>query len=285
MYDWCDSGLCGDKLTWELLGDVLFIDGEGKMDDYDPGRSLWKPLAWLVRSVEISRGVTGIGAHAFEDFTALTQITLPETVTQIGEGAFPGPAPLPEFKISPRNPRYAWEDGMLIDGYSCRPLWPPERVDALKARFAVREKDCVFRIGTGLCCPESRAYTVRFGSDGTQIGIRTCCGTVIDISCTALKPTLREPNLFLPDYRQDPGLEKTEEVNCFPSLFADRRGCVVNLTEDRLEILFSEAIEQVCRYQTDGRVEYYCDDEYDLVMIRVPDLTEEEYAALQKGCL
>ena len=283
MYDWCDSGLCGQSLTWELLGDALFIDGNGKMDDYDRGRSLWKPLAWLVRSVEISRGVTSIGAHAFEDFTALTRVTIPETVTEIGEGAFPDSAPLQEFRISPRNPRYSWWDGMLIDGSSCRPICPPERVETLKACFEVHEKGCVFHIGTGLCCPESSAYTVQFESDGTQIGIRTYYSTVIDITCTSLEPTLQEPNLFLPDWRQDPELEETEEVNCFPSLFVEQRGCVVNLIEDRLEILFSEGIDRVCRYHTDGRVEYYCDDEYDLVMLRVPDLTEEEYAALLKG--
>ena len=86
---WSDSGLCGEKVTWELLGEILFIDGEGEIEDYLPDHSIWEPLAWLVHSVVIGNGVTRIGNYAFWGFTALKEISIPWSVTEIGEGAFP----------------------------------------------------------------------------------------------------------------------------------------------------------------------------------------------------
>ena len=73
---WSDSGLCGEKVTWELLGEILFIDGEGEIEDYLPDHSIWEPLAWLVHSVVIGNGVTRIGNYAFWGFTALKEISL-----------------------------------------------------------------------------------------------------------------------------------------------------------------------------------------------------------------
>ena len=76
MDAWCDTGYCGEKLSWELLGDTLYIGGEGKMYDYLQGQSVWEPLAWLVHSVVIEKGVTGIGKYAFWSFPALTGIAM-----------------------------------------------------------------------------------------------------------------------------------------------------------------------------------------------------------------
>lgn len=277
MDSWCDSGLCGDKLTWNLLGDVLFIDGEGKMDDYLRDNTVWEPFAWMVRSVVISRGVTSIGAYAFCGFSRLTDISVPETVTEIGEGAFDGCTELKKITVSQRNRHYRFRDGMLIEGTGGLPVWPPEKAGKPTSWFAVDDNDCVFRIETGRHSFDGRSGIGCFGDSDTLIEIRESCGDIIDIECIYLEPTLHEPNLFLPNYRCDPDLEETEIFDCPDYEYEKRHLCVVNVVRDRMEIIFGEGLDRICRYHVEGRVEYYCDDNNQLVLLRVSDLTEEEF--------
>ena len=282
MNYWCDSGLCGDHVTWELLGETLYIDGEGKMDNYQPNNSIWEPLAWLVRSVVIGKGVTSIGDYAFCGFSNLTEVSIPESVCQIGKGVFDDCTSLKEIILHQKNWRYSFRDGMLIDRIGCQPIWPPEKAGQPLSRFAVNENDCVFRIEThrlglwdsGIAC---------FGDSNTLIEIRESGGTIIDIECIYLEPTLHEPNLFLPDYRNDPDLQETEYFYCpeYEYEYETRHPCVVNVVRDKMEIIFSESLDNICYYHVEGRVEYYCDNENDIVMMRVSDLTEDEYRALR----
>ena len=80
-----DSGSCGESLTWSLDGDgVLTIRGTGEMADYQP----WAGNRWKIESVVVEPGVTSIGE--FYDCSALTSITLPNSVTEIGWYAFRG---------------------------------------------------------------------------------------------------------------------------------------------------------------------------------------------------
>ena len=89
-----DSGSCGDNVTYTLDSDgLLTINGTGKMKDYegDDDNILKSNSPWadkFVESVVISRGVTTIGNYAFWGCTGLINITIPDTVTSIGEGAF-----------------------------------------------------------------------------------------------------------------------------------------------------------------------------------------------------
>ena len=86
------SGTCGDNLTW-TLGDygTLTISGTGSMYD----RNIWYNHANsayfsnIVRNVIIEEGVTTIGDYAF-DYTHLTHITIPSSITSIGNSAFSG---------------------------------------------------------------------------------------------------------------------------------------------------------------------------------------------------
>jgi len=119
-----------------------------------------------------------------------------------------------------------------------------------------------------------------FGDEDTLVEIRESGGTIMDIECIYLVPTLREANLFLPDYRCDEELTETEDYLCPGYSWGSMQSCVVNVAGNRMEIVFNTKIDKVCAYCLDGRVEYYCDDCGELVFIRVSDLTDEEYAAL-----
>ena len=92
-----DSGTCGANLTWTLYetddGMTLSIAGSGNMDDYHSGETNGAP--WFsyhadINEVIIEEGVTTIGIFAFNNFTNLHEIDLPDSLRQIKNYAFSG---------------------------------------------------------------------------------------------------------------------------------------------------------------------------------------------------
>ena len=86
-----DSGTCGadgDNLTWELTDDgTLTISGTGEMVDYPNSYN----YPWVFDDIQVAvieEGVTSIGECAFEGCTSLTAVTIPGSVTSMGEYAF-----------------------------------------------------------------------------------------------------------------------------------------------------------------------------------------------------
>ncbi len=90
---WAQSGYCGDPnvnggmdVKWTFADGVLTISGVGAMADYGHRGASWS--SYEVEKVEISEGVTSIGASTFEGCTSLTSIVIPASVTGIGDWAF-----------------------------------------------------------------------------------------------------------------------------------------------------------------------------------------------------
>jgi uncharacterized protein YkwD len=91
-----DSGVGEDGLSWTLdyVG-VLTISGQGPMTDYtayrngeDSVRPGWDSYCNMISQVVVEPGVTSVGSYAFDSMTYLNCVTLPDTVTTIGEEAF-----------------------------------------------------------------------------------------------------------------------------------------------------------------------------------------------------
>lgn len=83
------SGTCGKKVKWSLSDGNLNVSGKGDMEDYyESAPAPWYELREKIRTVTVSRGVTGIGSSAFWRCTRLSAVTLSDSVKKISDMAF-----------------------------------------------------------------------------------------------------------------------------------------------------------------------------------------------------
>ena len=82
------SGSCGEGLSWVFSGNTLIITGEGAMSDQTADSIPYREHADRIEKVVIRQGVTHIGSCAFQDFTALSVVSIPDSVLTIGSGSF-----------------------------------------------------------------------------------------------------------------------------------------------------------------------------------------------------
>ena len=74
-----------DDLTWTLTADgTMTISGTGAMKDYITDNSPATKKKDSVKKVVIEDGVTSIGTSAFQHCSSLTDISIPKSVTSIG---------------------------------------------------------------------------------------------------------------------------------------------------------------------------------------------------------
>ena len=132
------SGTCGTRLKWTLdKRSALIISGSGKMDDYEEGKQPWHAYKASIKSVVIQSGVTSVGNNAFCDYYDLVSISIPDSVTRIGEyafwctviktitvsgnvtsigkGAFIACRQMTSIKVAGNNKYYTSPDGILYD--------------------------------------------------------------------------------------------------------------------------------------------------------------------------
>lgn len=86
------SGTCGANLTWTLDDEgTLAISGMGEMDNYGATATApWYKYREQIHSVIINDGVTSIGDLAFWLLQKVTNVSISNSVTIIGESAFSG---------------------------------------------------------------------------------------------------------------------------------------------------------------------------------------------------
>ena len=99
----------GDNIDWHVDGDVLYLNGAGNM----ASRKSFNDYPWSdidcqrITRIEICDGITGIGAHAFEGFTSVQYISLPDSIVHIEPYAFKD---VPLYSIDlPKNIEYIGE--------------------------------------------------------------------------------------------------------------------------------------------------------------------------------
>ena len=91
-------GTIGDHCTWEIMGDVLTISGEGAMWDLTE-KVHAEYFDYDFNRVVILDGVTSIGDYVFHKGRGITSIEIADSVINIGEGAFYGCSGLTSIAI------------------------------------------------------------------------------------------------------------------------------------------------------------------------------------------
>ncbi len=84
------TGVCGDNLTWtfdESTG-KLVISGTGDMWDWNGSDMPWYAYRTSIKTITLPDSLTNIGDYAFAFCENLASIEIPDSVTSIGEAAF-----------------------------------------------------------------------------------------------------------------------------------------------------------------------------------------------------
>ena len=90
--DAIDGGTFAGNLTWYVTENesdvILTISGVGGIPDYEVQNPPWTNYKNIITSINIEDGVTTIGKYAFFIMKKVTEVTIPNSVTSIREGAF-----------------------------------------------------------------------------------------------------------------------------------------------------------------------------------------------------
>ena len=95
-----DTGICGIGVVWTYDGTSLTITGNGSMYDWDDTANVpWRAYVDEIPRVQIGVGVTKVGKNAFNGCTALTEVSLYNSLRVIGENAFRGCTKLENIEL------------------------------------------------------------------------------------------------------------------------------------------------------------------------------------------
>ena len=89
----------GQEITWSFSERDLYLKGKGNIPDYSADAS---DIPWADLNPErvyIQTGITGIGAHAFQNGHSIKAVYFLSNVKSIGEGAFRGCSSLEEITL------------------------------------------------------------------------------------------------------------------------------------------------------------------------------------------
>lgn len=110
------SGVLTDYVSWELSQNgELRIYGSNIIPDYGFNKYPWDSYSDDIKCVTIENGITKIPADLFSYKEYIETISIPESVSSIGDNAFFYCLSLKSITVDVNNPYYATNDGVLFD--------------------------------------------------------------------------------------------------------------------------------------------------------------------------
>ena len=82
------GGSCGEKVTWMMIDDTLMVYGEGDMYNYTSGNTPVTDIRDDIQRIVIENGVASVGNYMFEGCCSLQELSVPGSVSRIGQFAF-----------------------------------------------------------------------------------------------------------------------------------------------------------------------------------------------------
>lgn len=123
-----------------------------------------------LKDVDLSQIAT-IETYAFEGCSALTDITIPETCTTLGDFVFDGCSALKEIQVADSNPNYQDIDGVLFSKDGSTLIKYPDDSDLVD--YVVRMAAPVWRTGVLPVQSPSRALTSRTSKNWAKMYFST----------------------------------------------------------------------------------------------------------------
>ena len=187
------EGSCGENVSYTITSDgVLTISGMGAMTDYDYDDNQTPFRYWTadhpIRTVVVKEGVTHIGAASLTFLAYAWEISIPCSVTSIGEDAFRGNYSLVRFKVASDNPVYSSPDGVLIDKAANTLLYYPAHGVAYPDAAPHEEPPVAYTVPAGIQHIGDWAfYTCHYLQDVTLPDELLTIGEGAFFECSALK--------------------------------------------------------------------------------------------------
>ena len=106
--DSATSGSCGSEAQWsyDSVSETLTISGKGAVSSSPFSEIAFKKLI-------IEEGITQINSRRFLGSSALESVSLPKTITNLGEYAFENCQSLKEILVDDENENFKSTDGVL----------------------------------------------------------------------------------------------------------------------------------------------------------------------------
>lgn len=116
-----------NTVEWFIdVNGTLTFYGKGSIPYYALGQAPWYSQAPQIKALVLEEGITGIGALAFSHCYHMIRVTIPSTVTYIGDSAFQSCDALKEFIVDADNSDFTAYEGVLFDKQRKTVLCYPE---------------------------------------------------------------------------------------------------------------------------------------------------------------
>lgn len=133
--------------------------------------------------------------------------------------------------------------------------------------------DYIFSILANNTGEDTRTIVFGDSNNRLELTIGLTSDLIQSIDCIYVENILNEL-MTLDDYRTNNDIREYKEVSSYYEQH-EVSEFIVNFNKDELDIILSKKL-QPALYYADGRVEYYYDDNLDLIYVKVIKLTEDE---------
>lgn len=117
------AGIASSARITVAEGNAVFAVEDGILFDKQQNKLLWVRPDRPATGYRIPESTAAVGAYAFYECRNLSDITIPGSVTSIGEGAFAYIAPYARITVESDNTVFAVENAALIDKQQKKLLW------------------------------------------------------------------------------------------------------------------------------------------------------------------
>ncbi|MBQ7645780.1 MAG: leucine-rich repeat domain-containing protein [Clostridia bacterium] len=235
------TGYDGDteRIKWDIdENGVLTLSGTGVMPDYRNGSDTpWYVQKEYIRSAVISPGVTKISSKAFQGFSSLEEVSIPDSVKEIEDAAFSYCSGLKKISVDSNNPNYSSDSyGALYDKRKTTVIRMPASADGSSYTIP----DTVKKIGAQAFRGCSGLQDVSLKNGVTEIG-DYAFGGCADLETVEIPSTLK----VIGDkaFASCTGLKKFTVDEKNPNYSSDADGSLLNKDGSTL-LRFPSAVEK-----------------------------------------